>query len=251
MLERSTGNDYQLIRHPFLTTPEMQEQDFSFAGHNYMSILTDGKIDPEQNYRYDNYPLWFYRFTNKDKIYLVDNEIRNLQLPVFDLKTNKNFIQSQLRMTYRTPLPDSFTTEHGFNNWYLMFSENTIDFEYTLHNPHWFVDFSVPALSEVNYWFGIRRPVLPPVITPTLAIPYLPFTYDKIRICLKLTGGTTTVKWNQYFWTGNTVCKTDTLMQGCQEINCCSNRHSINLDNRAPINPTAVHINVSFIKRTV
>ena len=174
----------QIFKYSFLTvisTPLWA----SIYQKKYLSILTDGAINPLNNTLEE---VLYVELDNGKRI-LIKGEVHNIPLG----NAKKFYFINKF---YRCP-PTSCadTTEGGHGNLFLIFSEFPLDYELTKNNPTVNIALTIPAVTTNYYWIGIDRPQS----SYELLIPYIPSKYNYLIIACQATGGTVAgVQYNPY-----------------------------------------------------
>jgi len=231
-------------KYPFLN--ETVRDQTLVGNYKYLSIVTDGGINPNPNItnmvgRPRNNLI--IEFDGGD-IWKIDREKYNLNIERYNTLWFTNLNYSAAIGAH---------VQNGFFNLFLILSMERIDETFfRKHNP--FVceeDIRVAADGEANRWIGIFRP------TPTwqLIMPWLPIGYDKITYEINQTDVTTDwqVTVNQYAKCSNnlisTIIDVNTFTLGTFE-HICSNRFRINLINHHILKTAIFHYMITFLDKS-
>lgn len=162
--------------HPFLT--EVVNLPIDVKAYKFISVLTDGAFNPDNTYARSELPQCYLSFNNPDQSPLILNrEYLNFPIP----RVNQIFLSNTLA---RTTAPRSWTLETGYENIFII--KHQYPFEtYPLikHNPHFCWSGMIQIQNSKSLWTGIHRPDA----SFELAVPFVPFGYEKIHQELILT----------------------------------------------------------------
>lgn len=138
-------------------------------GYRYLSILTDGAINPGNNYLSDpfsegscniNSSLCYLKFDDDMRLN-INGEIRNFRIDKYTLAKWYNEVPPQLCV--------GSSLQGGYGNLHFVLSVDPIDFILEKRNPYYFEKFTLGAAESKDYWLGAWSPLV-----YNLMIPWIP-----------------------------------------------------------------------------
>ena len=230
---------YARYVHPFLTTVS-GGQHLSVEGYRYLSILTDGGINPLNNYlpATSGHSELFLRYDDGERIDIM-SEIRDLPIP-----KGKSYIDLYNQLGAGQGATEGIET--GYSNLWLIKSKYPLNMYMKKHNPAFCMQKELAADSTWYSWIGVDRLNA----AWDLLLPYIPMGYAYINVCFNTFGGTlggstfgqyglsicTFPVRADYYW-----CNTS-ISAGCQMKYMCSDRGRFVFINSHAENTMDVHL---------
>lgn len=218
----------------FLTAYNLH--NINLQNYDFMHILTDGGINPDANLNQDKLSIRF----NNDRMLYIDNEWYNIPISHF---THCHYNNVALIGIANADL------DNGYNNLYIILTTHKLTKPiFKRNNPNWCIITNIPPQSTITYWFGILKANANWI----LAIPFVPWGYEEIHILWR--GQSTSdliAEWQQYYCESNSLYNAHVLNHNfCNVIECCSNRHALQITNSHLTTALEIRLNVSFVNKS-
>lgn len=207
-------NNFILFKYPFdtyLTREKMNAQ-----GYNYVSILTDGAINPKLNFGYSDISELFLE-TSKGQKFYINAEITNIPIAG----------NEYIALTYTKPT--NYFVSGGYGNLFIVLSQKKLIYFPIKENAQALIDEDVIDSAAKLIWFGMGGLDS----KNGLAIPFIP-PHNYVHYHMKISGGVGgTATLTPYSIYNNTYANPITIdTSGDLNIEFCSYcRFELNIDN--------------------
>lgn len=189
--------DYKIVRLDFRDEySEASPEVVNLAGYSYLSILTDGAINPTANFNQayaKDLELFYFKLFDNPKKFLINYQIYNLNIQKFrDKAVGHSGRSHSFLKLFNKAHADRNYPESGYGFFYVVLSQDPITFVYPKVVPNYHNVYTLNNDNEL-IWFGENNPS--PI--DSFGLAWLPHC-TKVHILAFTNSTTCTIDGNAY-----------------------------------------------------